>query len=166
MKRFLAILRITVTVLLCLVLLLNLWLLVARFFFHQELPKVFGFSQAIVVSGSMEPSFSAGDMLLYRECEAYNEGDVVIFRSNGAYVTHRIVGKEAGGFITKGDANNTADQSLADPAWIEGKMVAVIPGIGGLLTFLRTPLGLLILIVVGIALLEAPAIVNRCKRRK
>ncbi|MBC8571215.1 signal peptidase I [Zongyangia hominis] len=166
MKKFLKILRGLVIVLLCLVLLVNLWLLAARFLLRQDLPKLFGYSQAIVVSGSMEPTFSVGDMVVFKKREQYEMQDVVIFRQGGSFVTHRIVGTAEGGFITQGDANNAKDQDILDPKQIEGAMVAIIPWVGGVISFLRTPLGLLILILTGFALIEGPQITAKLKKNK
>lgn len=166
MRGLLNILRVALTVILCMVLLANLWLLASRLLLHEALPKLFGYSQAIVLSGSMEPAFSAGDMLIFEEAPRYAVRDVVIFRQDDAFVTHRIVREENGGFVTQGDANNAADKALVEPSRIEGRMIAVIPGIGGLLTFLRTPLGLLILILGGILLIEGPNIAGAISRKR
>ena len=117
-----------------------------------------GFSTSAVLSGSMEPAFSAGDFLIYREQAAYAVGDIVIFSEGGNYITHRIVGEVDGGFITQGDANNAPDQAILDPNNIEGRMVMFIPGLGGFILFLRTPLGVLCLIVLGLLFLELPNI--------
>lgn len=166
MKIILKALRIVITVLLCVLILANIWLLAARFIFHEDLPKLFGYSQAIVVSGSMEPTFSAGDMIIFREEEGCGVGDVVIFRQDGVFVTHRIVAETEGGFITRGDANNTEDSETLDPTQIEGVLTAIVPGVGGVLSFLRTPLGILILILTGILLIEGPNIATALKKGK
>jgi len=71
----------------------------------------------VVMSGSMEPSLSPGDLLVV---EGYRSrgpevGDVVVYRSrrHGRVVVHRVVGvDESGGkiiLLTKGDAVEFAD---------------------------------------------------------
>lgn len=165
MRAALKILRAIVIALLCVILIVNVWLLAARFILKQDLPKVFGFSQAAALSGSMEPTFSAGDMVIFRERDSYKVGDVVIFRQGGSFVTHRIIGETEGGFTTKGDANNAPDSGVLDPLDIEGELVTVIPRVGGALTFLRSPLGLLIIVIVGIALIELPRLFENKRKR-
>lgn len=166
MKAVLKIMRAIIIALLCLLLAVNLWLIVARVLLHQELPKVFGFSQAVVMSGSMEPTFGAGDVVLFREKADYAVGDVVIFRSGSVFITHRIAREENGAFITKGDANNTEDQELLMPENIEGVMLLVIPGMGTVMNFLRSPLGILLIVVVGLILVKLPDISGRHRGRQ
>lgn len=166
MKMIIKIVRGVVIALLCLLLALNLWLIAARVFLHQDLPKVFGFSQAVVMSGSMEPLFSAGDVVVFQEQDSYAVGDVVIFRRDGVFITHRIAGQQEDHFITKGDANNTEDQQLLAPEYIEGRLVLIIPGIGAVMNFLRSPLGILLIVVVGLLLVELPEIWGRHKGRR
>lgn len=165
MKKLLKILRWLAFLVLAALLAVNLWFIAARLLLHQDLPKLGGFSQAIVISGSMEPAFSAGDMLIFREQAGYSVGEVVIFRHGGSFVTHRIVGEDEAGFITQGDANNAADSQPLAEADIEGRLLYIIPGVGGALSFLRTPLGILLLIAAVIILIEAPRLAKRRRER-
>ncbi len=146
---------------LCIVLLLNIWLLFSKYVVGEELPNVLGYKTAVVLSGSMDPTFSAGDILLYHEEAEYEVGDIVIFKCDGYYVTHRIVGAEGEYFITKGDANDTEDLELLDPSQIEGEMVLIVPRIGSFVNFLTTPLGLLIMILLGVVIFEVPKFFNK-----
>lgn len=166
MKPFFKILRKIIILGLGLILLANSYLLMARFVFHENLPRIFGYSQAIVVSGSMEPLFSAGDLLLFREQETYEINDVVIFSQQDYYVTHRIVDTKEGGFVTQGDANNTQDEEVLRPEQIQGKMVAVFTGVGAVLTFFKSPLGIFILIILGTLLIEIPYMLNENQKKR
>lgn len=148
--------KVIITIILSVVILVNLWLVFSRFILKDDLPSVFGYKTAVVLSGSMEPTFSAGDMLIYKEQNEYEINDIIIFESYGSYVTHRIIGQENESFITQGDANNTADQELLSPSQIEGEMILIIPSVGTVINFLTTPLGLLILIFIGVAVFEIP----------
>lgn len=157
MKVMIKILRGVLTAVLCAILLLNIWMLVQQKVLKKEAPEVFGYSQYIVTSGSMEPKFSAGDLILVKGQDSYQLGDIVTFRdSGGAMVTHRITGSVSGQFITKGDANNTEDAELLSPENIVGKLQLVLPGAGEAVLFLRSPLGLLILLTVGVLLIKLP----------
>ncbi len=157
MKVTIKILRGILGAALCAVLLLNVWLLVQQTVLKRDTPKIFGYAQYIVTSGSMEPSFSAGDMILVKQEDNYQLGDVVTFvDSMGQTVTHRIMGRVSGQFITQGDANNTKDQELLPPERIVGKLQVVLPGAGGAAMFLRSPFGLLILLAAGAVLIKLP----------
>lgn len=141
----------------CVVLLFNVWMIIQQTVLGKTAPEVFGYSQYIVTSGSMEPEFSAGDMVLVKSEDAYNLGDIVTFTdADGSVVTHRITGSVEGMFITKGDANNIEDADLLAPENIIGKLQLVLPQVGNAMLFLRTPLGILCLLAVGLLIIKLP----------
>lgn len=129
-------------VLLAVIVLWNLWQLAARMLLKQDLPELLGYSNLVVLSGSMEPAVSAGDVIIIHRQKSYETGDVITYRDGGTLTTHRIVAENDEGFQTRGDANNIADDSLVPPDRIMGRVVFVIPAAGNILLFLRTPAGL------------------------
>ena len=157
MRIMIKILRGVLTALLSAVLLLNIWMLVQQTVLKREAPEVLGYSQYIVTTGSMEPNISVGDLILVKSQEEYELGDVVTFHDAvGSTVTHRIMGTVSGQFITQGDANNTEDNDLLPPERIIGKVRLVLPGMGYAIEFLRSPLGILLLVVIGVLLIKLP----------
>ena len=75
---------------------------------------LFGWKPVVVLSESMEPTYTSGDILLVRERTGAPEtDDIILFRETSfginSYVTHRLIGKDEGGYITKGDQNEHAD---------------------------------------------------------
>ncbi len=154
---------ILLTVLLAMLLTFNLYTIIAKAATGNPQSTVFGYSAAVVVSGSMEPTISVNDMVVSRSQEQYAVGDIVTFVSGDSLVTHRIVEETEGGFITKGDANNTEDMEPLSPDQIVGKVVWSIPAIGIVLEYLKTPLGMLCLILIGFLLIAAP---GWCERRQ
>ena len=83
-----------------------------------------------VKTGSMEDGIHAGDYILIIRKDDYNVGDVVTFKVEDYYVTHRIIKKNKDKVLTKGDANNIADDEI-EISSIVGKVVYN----GGLLNF-------------------------------
>ena len=84
-----------------------------------------------VETGSMEQGIHAGDYVLICEQDKYVVGDIVTYRKNDYFITHRIVKRVMGDkVITKGDANNAEDEEI-DISSIEGKVIYN----GGLLNF-------------------------------
>ncbi len=156
--------KIMTTVILSLIIIADLWMIFSKLVLEEDLPDFFGVTNAMVLSGSMEPTFLAGDMLIYFEKNEYEINDVVIFKSDNIFITHRLVGLENGYFLTKGDANNTEDLEPLDPSDIKGEMIFKIPSIGHIINFLSTPLGLLLLILVGIAVFEVPKFFEKKKK--
>ena len=129
----------------------SLFVLVFRVIFKIEVVKIFGYSGLIILTGSMEPAYHPGDVILIHEQKDYNVRDVITFHQRGMVVTHRIIAKEGTTFTTKGDANNSADEpiQLSD---IEGRVLRRVPRIGNAILFLQTPLGIITLVVVLLAL--------------
>lgn len=118
------------------------------------LPMPLGFGATVVLSGSMEPALSVGDMLIVVPQDNYSEEDVIVFqRGRGSAVVHRIISIEGEEIITKGDANNTCDEPIS-PSEIKGKVIIVIPFVGYLVNIIKTPIGTIILLALAIWMLE------------
>lgn len=145
-KKLINVIQKIIVLLLAVVLTLNLIVLASSVIFKEDLPKLFGYSRAVVLSGSMEPELSVDDVVLYKTQDKYEVGDVIIFEISDYFVTHRIIEETADGFITQGDANNVADDWVVEYSQIHGKMIATIPNFGGIISFFKTPLGLIILV--------------------
>lgn len=119
----------------------------------DSVPMPFGVGAAVVLSGSMEPSLSVGDMLVVVPQESYRENDVVVFQRGRSSVVHRIISIEGDEIITKGDANNTADEPIS-PKAIKGEVVAAIPLVGYAVNAIKTPVGTLCILALAVLLLE------------
>ena len=145
--------RILLNILLGLILAANLWLIVSRVWMGQEIPSVAGYAPVYVLSGSMEPAFSAGDMIIVHPEERYEPGDIITFHSEGELVTHRIVGASPNGFTVKGDANNVKDEELVHGDEIVGKMVLVLPCVGSIVLFFKSIRGIFLLAAVVMAVM-------------
>jgi signal peptidase len=117
-----------------------------------------GFVKArIVLTGSMEPSISSGDIVILAPTPRAEPkiDDVVAYtgrRFSGEAVgtfTHRIIGGDAqSGFLVKGDANPSPDVQKPTKNDVSGVVFFVIPFIGKFLT----PKMLMILVPVGLGL--------------
>ena len=75
-----------------------------------------------VKTGSMEAKIHVGDYILILKKSHYDIGDVITFASNNNYVTHRIVRIDGDKVTTKGDANNTEDETISSSS-IVGKVI-------------------------------------------
>jgi signal peptidase len=115
-----------------------------------------GFVKArIVLTGSMEPTISTGDVVLLAPTPRTQPklGDVAAYtarRFSGETVgifTHRIIGGDPiNGWLMKGDANPSPDVQKPKAEDINGVVFFIIPWIGKLMT----PKMLMILIPVGV----------------
>lgn len=114
-----------------------------------------GYEVRIVQSGSMEPAISTGSVVIVKDQSTYTIGDVITFggeRTGSIPTTHRIMeeviqsGERA--FITKGDANESADLELVRESSVRGVVIVSIPFLGYILDFARQPLGFFLLVGV------------------
>ena len=125
--------------------------IVAIFFAASKSPNksMFGFRYYTVLTDSMVPEFSSGDMVFVKLAgsKSIKEGDVITFNpSSGsdAYLTHRVAEKisdyQGTGvtcFRTKGDANNADDSFLIDESRVIGKVQFHLPKMGVIVRFFQ-----------------------------
>lgn len=156
-KIFKNIIRIGLLALCGAVLGVNLYFANAGSLLGDKLPMPFGYGAAVVLSGSMEPEFSKGDLIIAAKADEYLQNDIVVFQSKGSLIVHRIIeiDGENENVTTKGDANNTADEPISLSA-IKGKVIFVIPFVGRIVGFIKTPIGTLCVIAAAILLIEIP----------
>ncbi|SFQ02807.1 signal peptidase I [Salibacterium halotolerans] len=98
-----------------------------------DMPKIFGLQPVKAASGSMEPTFSKGDLLFMKETGAIRIGSVLMYEQNEVSVTHRVTQITEEGFRTKGDANALEDGALVPPEQVKGIYLFHIPSAGWLI---------------------------------
>jgi signal peptidase I len=125
-------------------------------------PAFLGYQIKAVLSGSMEPAFLTGSIILIKLDDnqaSYGVEDVITFHLDGKFITHRIIelNNKNGQTIykTKGDNNDGPDPWTVSKQDVIGKYTGVtIPYAGYALKFAGSQLGsALLLIVPGFILL-------------
>jgi signal peptidase I len=138
-------------------------------------PVVFGGRTFSVMSGSMEPSISTGDLVLTRSISpgAARSGDIVTFtdpENEGRLMTHRVASSSRGvdgySFVTKGDANNTVERWSVPADGRIGRVAYRLPKLGYVLALGRTPGGRIALITLPALLLAGFALAAIWRPRK
>ena len=143
-------------IILCgLILGVNVYLANASRLLGNQLPMPFGYGAAVVLSGSMEPEFSEGDLIVVTQADTYKVNDIVVFQDGKSLVVHRIISIDGETITTQGDANQTADEPIMVSA-VKGKVLFWIPYLGKVVGFLKTPVGTICVIAAAIALIEIP----------
>ena len=79
---------------------------------NRDYLSIFGYSFFKVATGSMEPNISENDIIIVKDNSDYQVDDVITYKENDSYITHRIVAINNDNLITKGDANNTNDEAV------------------------------------------------------
>lgn len=159
------ILKILILVIVSIVLLANLYRLAAREIFKVKSPTIFGFSSAVVLTGSMSGTIEPDDLIITHKQSDYMVGDIVMYQTDGTPVTHRIISENEKGYRTKGDANNADDGTNIPKEDVVGKVVLVIPKIGAVIRLVRTPIGMLSLFAAIILITELPNLIGYIRRK-
>jgi len=167
------IIGIVLCVILVPILLVNVTMIVKGLINPTKVPTIGGYAPLIVLTDSMYPGIKSGDLIIVRSIDAEDvkEGDVISFfdpDGNGmSVVTHRVVevlhenGRTA--FRTKGDANNTEDESAVPAENLVGIYRSRIGGAGNAAMFLQSTPGLIVCIAVPLVLLVAFELVRSRK---
>lgn len=143
--------------------------IVAFTLFTSKSAIILGIKSFVVMTGSMEPTVPTGSIIYSIQDASYGVGDIVAFKNGDVTVTHRIVkvqdqaGKAVSSLVaptssqpnlsrvfyqTKGDANKVADSKLVESSEVVGKVLFLIPFMGIVVIFLKTPVGFILLFVL------------------
>lgn len=123
--------------------------------------RLLGMQVFNVMSGSMEPTYSVGDLLYVKSVDpdSVRVGDPITFVLNEDLMvaTHRVVkvDRENRHFITKGDANETEDAAPVHFNNLVGVPVFAIPLLGYVSAYIQSPPGMYVAMGLVIVLLAA-----------
>ncbi|HZJ84351.1 MAG TPA: signal peptidase I [Syntrophomonadaceae bacterium] len=133
-------------------------------------PSILGYRIYIVSSGSMHPTIKTNSVIVVRETEGkkISEGDIVTYygTSGETRVTHRVIeiNENHKSFVTKGDANKVVDPLPLEGKNVIGKVAITIPYIGVILRLLATPVGITLVIIIGMLWIFIPVIISKKTR--
>jgi signal peptidase len=115
------------------------------------IPIIFKYKPLVVLTGSMEPTFKVGSIIYYKEVpqNQIKVGDIITFKYDDTFISHRVNNINGLLYETKGDANNTADNKKITYSNIVGKdMDFCIPYLGYYVKFINDNMYLLIIVAV------------------
>ena len=92
---------------------------------NKEYVDIFGYSMFSTATGSMSPTIEIGDIVLVKIGENAKEEDIITYKKDNEFITHRIIKIDGESIIAKGDNNNTQDEAITEDA-IVGKVVFII----------------------------------------
>ena len=153
--------------LLVLILLGAIFVAVASRTSGRGVPTVLGHSAVVILSGSMTPTFSAGDLVIDStpgpgQASHLHQGEIITFAAGppgapaSVLITHRIYkvsyvavppsGRREPRYETKGDANPVPDGNAVQPGQVVGVYDFRVPFGGYVLNFLHHPIVFIFLI--------------------
>lgn len=134
--------------------------------------RLIGMQVYTIVSGSMEPTYSVGDLLYVKtvDPDSVKVGDPITFVLNEDLVvaTHRVVEIDADEreFTTKGDANSTADANPVHFNNLIGVPVFAIPLLGYVSAYIQSPPGMYVAIAFGLFLIAVVFLPDMLTQKK
>ena len=109
---------------------------------------LFGIRTFTVLTGSMKPTIQVDSLLFTIPEKEYKVSDIITFKRNDVNITHRIVGIQNNQYVTKGDANQSADPILVSKELIVGKTFFTLPYVGKVTSITKTVPGFILLIAL------------------
>ena len=92
---------------------------------NKEYLDLFGYSIFNTATGSMSPTMEKGDIVFVKIGEQTKEKDIITYKKDNSFITHRIIKIDGESIIAKGDNNNTQDEPITKDS-IVGKVVYII----------------------------------------
>lgn len=92
----------------------------------KEYVNFLGFTFFRVISGSMESTIHVNDIVIVKITKEIDIRDIITYKSDKNFITHRVIVINPRSVITQGDANNTPDDPISKED-ILGKVVFIIP---------------------------------------
>lgn len=97
------------------------FLLIINFLMLFDMP-FFGYKIYKISSKSMEPNLKYNDFILIKEKADFKENDIITFKVENKYITHRVVEIKDERIITKGDAVDFNNDPISKDM-VAGKMI-------------------------------------------
>lgn len=117
----------------------------------KENANLFGYTAFEVATGSMSGTIEIGDVVIVKITNEIQENDIIVYKQDNNFITHRVLKINEDTIITKGDANNSQDAPISKNQ-IFGKVIKNIPNIAIWKKVLTTP-SVLITMIITIILL-------------
>ena len=116
---------------------------------NKDYANIFGYTFFEVATGSMANTINIGDIVVVKVNETFKENDIIVYKEENSFITHRVIKIDGQDLITRGDANNSEDKPIKSDQ-ILGKVIYIIPKIGIWRRVLASPeiLGMIIIFII------------------
>ena len=114
--------------------------------FSKSYMDILGYSIFQVKTGSMSGTLEIGDIIIVKLTKEVNEEEIITYEKEGILITHRIIKKDDGKIITKGDSNNTEDAPVMLDE-VVGKVVYTFKNIEVWEKVFKTPEVIILIII-------------------
>lgn len=110
---------------LCVIAIIVIWGFVQLNVQKKDYINIFGYSVFSTETGSMSPTMEKGDIVIIKIGDEIREKDIITYKKENVFITHRIEKINEDSIIAKGDRNNTEDEPIKRDDII-GRVVFII----------------------------------------
>lgn len=96
---------------------------------NNEYANLFGYTFFEVATGSMSSTIEVGDVVVVKITKEVEKNEIIVYKDENNFVTHRLIEKDGEKLVAKGDANNSEDKPITQEQ-ILGKVIYIIPKLG------------------------------------
>ena len=128
----------------------------------NDYSSFFGYSIFEVQTGSMGEAVEPGDWIVVKYSKNIKLDDIITFKQDGEFITHRVIEAYQGTYVTKGDANDVKDDPITQEQ-IVGKVVKVLPAFG---IFKKTIFNPYVLVAIIITVYLVTLTIKKNKKEK
>ncbi len=95
----------------------------------KDYVNIFGYTVFQVETGSMAPTIKIDDIVVIKLGTEINQNDIITYKKDENFVTHRVVKIDGQEITAKGDNNNVEDE-IIEKSQVIGKVVYTIKNVG------------------------------------
>ena len=113
----------------------------------------------------MEPTINVKDLIVVSQTDKIKENDIITYRDNNDFITHRVIKIKGEILTTKGDSNNSTDTKI-NKSKIVGKVLLIIPKGGIIREILIKPKVIISIVITLILFSLCSSYIPKNKREK
>ncbi len=155
MKKFVLISKCFMLLIFMTILFCNIYVILEQLVLRNIAPKFFGYSFAIQNSNSLDSEISSGDLLIIKESNQYQDGDIVTYIKNKDTLVSARIKKIEDNIVTLSILENNAVE-ITTTGYIVGKVVKNLSGVGSFINWSKNPVGIIVLLLCTIVIFEMP----------
>ena len=122
----------------------------------KDYVNVFGYTYFVVASGSMSGAIEVDDIIFVKLTKEVNLNDIITYKGrDGDIITHRLIQKSGQEYITKGDVNNAADETITEDQIIGKVTCSISP------SFILKSIAIFLIIFILLALINFDSIIRK-----
>ena len=111
------------------ILIFSIYFLVQTKILNKDYANIFGYTFFEIATGSMSGTLEIGDVVIVKLTNDVEVGDIIVYKEEDYFITHRLIEKNQDTLIAKGDANNSEDSPISINDVI-GKVEFTIENVG------------------------------------